>query len=243
MRGSRRAYSCTAWITWTPTRRWASWVPSCFIPTVAPIVGQTSGGYCSQRGGDTDLDGHCDCDDPLPNLASTGDRDNDGTDDRLDPDDDNDTVPDTIDNCRGIPNPAQTDTDGDGVGDECDDDDGDGVCAFYDPCPSFPNTLPINGGVGLAANGDANGDKIPNECQCGDINLDGLIGFDDATCFAQCVQASPGPACNCADALADTNDDGTFGFDDATRAAQTVQAVLQSYELRCGVRPEGTQPL
>jgi hypothetical protein len=44
------------------------------------------------------------------------------------PDGDNDVVPDSVDNCPAVPNPAQTDTDGDGAGDACDaDDDNDGV--------------------------------------------------------------------------------------------------------------------
>ena len=36
------------------------------------------------------------------------------------PDEDEDTVLDSYDNCRGVKNPKQADTDGDGVGDDCD---------------------------------------------------------------------------------------------------------------------------
>jgi len=55
------------------------------------------------------------------------DTDNDGLDNPLDPDDDNDGVPDALDNCLLWPNPLQADADQDGDGDACDGDrDGDG---------------------------------------------------------------------------------------------------------------------
>lgn len=47
------------------------------------------------------------------------------------PDDDNDKVLDSWDNCRGNSNAAQTDTDNDGVGDRC------------DVCPASPNGAPV----------------------------------------------------------------------------------------------------
>jgi hypothetical protein len=85
--------------------------------------------------------------------------DGDGIGDICDPDDDNDSVPDTrdncpvnanneqvdtdddglgdpCDNCDDVPNPDQTNHDGDSRGDDCDDDDdNDGFPDWRDPCP------------------------------------------------------------------------------------------------------------
>jgi len=67
------------------------------------------------------------------------DNDVDGLADCIDPDDDNDDVPDELDNCQLVPNPDQADDDADWVGNACDSDkDGDGDpdasdCAPLDP--------------------------------------------------------------------------------------------------------------
>ena len=78
--------------------------------------------------------------------------------DLCDPDDDNDDIPDTTDNCRSIVNLDQADEDEDGAGDVCDnctdtDDDGYGNPGFpdntclLDSCPYDPDNDIDNDGV------------------------------------------------------------------------------------------------
>src|SRR3989338_5905688 len=68
------------------------------------------------------------------------DNDGYGIGDVCDPDEDNDGVPDTTDNCPLTANPDQKDTDNDGLGDLCDaDDDGDDIADVFDNCPSVSN--------------------------------------------------------------------------------------------------------
>ena len=65
-------------------------------------------------------------------LDGSGDEDGDGFSDLdeacvfgsdpcvIDTDNDQDGVPDSVDNCPGVANPEQEDADGDGAGDDCD---------------------------------------------------------------------------------------------------------------------------
>ncbi len=109
-------------------------------------------------GGNTILcDDNCP-DDPNPDQENF---DNDTLGDICDPDDDNDTIPDVIDNCPKAYNTAQEDTDNDTLGDVCDncpdvsnlnqqDTDSDGTGDLCDTCtdtdmdgygnPGFSNT-------------------------------------------------------------------------------------------------------
>ena len=104
--------------------------------------------------GDSNGDGYFDG--PVFNGQITVDQpdsDGDGLADPCDPDDDNDTVPDTTDNCHFTPNSDQTDTDGDGLGDACDN------------CPLVPNPDQNDfdhDGIGDACDNDNDNDTVPD---------------------------------------------------------------------------------
>jgi surface antigen len=86
-----------------------------------------------------------------------------------DPDDDDDGIPDTKDNCPTVKNATQVDTDGDGKGNACDtDDDNDGVLDTADNCDLVKN----------ADQKDSDGDKIGDACDTDDDG-DGIIDSKD----------------------------------------------------------------
>lgn len=92
-----------------------------------------------------------------------GDLDCDQTPDSVDPDNDNDFIPNASDNCPFTPNPYQKDTDGDGQGDACDlDDDNDVFPDAVDNCPLHANQAQTD------SNGDGQGDA------CDDPDNDGI---------------------------------------------------------------------
>jgi len=134
--------------------------------------------------------------DGLGNVCDEDD-DNDGIDDRYDPnpydfDSDNDGINDGADNCILVSNANQADLDDDGVGDVCDDDrdndnlpndedpfpndvdgDSDGVNDNLDNCPSVSNANQAdfdNDGLGNVCDNDIDGDGVPNNEDPDDYN-------------------------------------------------------------------------
>ena len=97
------------------------------------------------------------------------DNDLDGTPDNCDPDDDNDGVLDTNDNCQFQSNANQADNDADGEGDACDnDDDNDGVLDGYDNCQFTANT----------GQEDIDNDGMGDICDTVEINVSEAITPD-----------------------------------------------------------------
>jgi gliding motility-associated-like protein len=102
-------------------------------------------------------------------FSTTGDNDLDGMPDNCDPDDDNDGVLDTNDNCPTQANTNQADNDNDGLGDACDnDDDNDGVLDGYDNCPMTYNP----------GQSDIDNDGLGDICDTVEINVSQAITPD-----------------------------------------------------------------
>jgi len=96
------------------------------------------------------------------------DTDKDGRADCIDPDDDNDGVPDEIDNCPLIANPDQADLDMDHQGDVCDGDmDGDGFPNIVDCDPADGQTYPGAHEVCDGKDNNCNGEVDEGLCNDG----------------------------------------------------------------------------
>ena len=147
-----------------------------------------------------------------PNECS--DYDGDGLGDNADLDNDNDTIPDKIDNCPTTLNTDQKDTDEDGIGNVCDlDDDGDGFSDEVEiTCGSDPllaSSLPA----------DADSDGIAN-CIDTDDDSDGFSDEDEIACGSDPLDEASKPIdtdldgiANCIDT--DKDNDGILDTEDA----------------------------
>ena len=135
-----------------------------------------------------------------------------------DPDDDDDTVPDTTDNCPSTPNTDQTNADGDTQGDACDpDDDNDTVPDTTDNCRLVSNTNQTNTDgdtQGDACDPDDDNDTVPDttdNCRLvsnpdqSDANDDGIGDACDPTVVPTDVFTTMEPT-----RYADSRDEATF---------------------------------
>lgn len=122
-------------------------------PTSQPAGQKTTVPLIDASTVDRDGDGVSDAVDAfILNDKESVDTDEDGAGDNADPDNDNDGLLDTADNCPTVANPDQVNTDGDAEGNACDvDDDNDGT-------PDSGDAFPLN----PAEQGDADSDGIGN---------------------------------------------------------------------------------
>ena len=139
-------------------------------------------------------DGKCDgVDNDCNGLTDDGflDTDFDGLADCIDEDKDDDTIPNSSDNCEVDANTGQEDFDGDGAGDVCDlDDDNDGVVDHAD-CEPFdakvhPNAIEACDGI----DNDCNGLTDDKNCD------DGNPCTDDQCVADGCVHSNNQNACD-----------------------------------------------
>ncbi|MDL1952872.1 hypothetical protein FBR07_01650 [Candidatus Uhrbacteria bacterium UHB] len=149
-------------------------IPNAFL-TCVPGDPNQGDAYCAMFGSGT-----CGAD---KRCTTQMDNDADGLGDVCDPDDDNDGVLDSQDNCPLVANANQADTNKDGVGDACSDDkDGDGVLDGKDNCPLVvnPGQQDTNhDGVGDACTNDKDGDGIADgQDNCPDVANNSQLDSD-----------------------------------------------------------------
>lgn len=163
-----------------------------------------------------------------------------------DPDDDDDGIPDYLDNCIASSNTEQTDTDGDGAGDVCDncvdlansdqgDADGDGSGDACDDGDFDEDGMPDEYEYRLGLNpavhdltDDADGDGVSNidehtdgtnpVLMCGDISDDTWVNLDD---LVQSLRVVSGAVVN-PNLGGDCNDDQMIGIQEAVNILQDI---------------------
>lgn len=172
----------------------------------------------SPQNGDADGDGVFPPDDNCPEVANADQADLDG-----------DGVGDACDNCIDTANADQTDLDLNGRGDICNclpgtDADGDSICNEADLCPQFPQ----NDITQL----DTDEDGIPNECECGDFDKNGVINTLDARLIQRCVVGDL--ICT---SLCDTTGEGVCNTADARMIQRFVVGDFGKEAFSCQARP------
>ncbi len=172
----------------------------------------------SPQNGDADGDGIFPPDDNCPTIANRDQTDLDG-----------DGVGDACDNCIQTPNPNQTDLDLNGRGDICNclpgtDADGDSICNESDLCPGFPQAD--------ITQLDTDEDGIPNECECGDFDNNGIVNTLDARLIQRCVVGDIACA-----SLCDTTGDGICNTADARIIQRYVVGEFSKDAFSCHARP------
>ena len=103
--------------------------------------------------------------------------------------------------------------------------DRDRMTDVHDPCPVTPNAIPVT---------DANGDGLPDECQCGDATGDGLVSSVDLGTMALCADGVIG----CDSEVADATGDATTSSLDVELAFQVVNGKRPTTALNCLAREE-----
>jgi hypothetical protein len=105
-----------------------------------------------------------------------------------------------------------------------------------DPCPFLTENFPFH---------DANGDHRGDECQCGDANGDGFLGFLDGLAIVQAVQGFGDPKEWLWDTDYDTSQGTTLSltFGDGLNAIAVAKGTKTSKDLTCYNHPEAGTPL
>jgi hypothetical protein len=154
------------------------------------------------------------------------------------PDQDDDGVPDSNDNCPAVANPDQIDIDGDFLGDSCDlDDDNDSIADVIDNCPLIPNTNQDdqdNDGQGDACDGDSDGDNVADNDDLCLFTSTGVVVDSDGCSGVQriamsCVRSqfvNHGKYVSCVAHAA--NDAVTYGLINPSEKSQFIKAAAKS---------------